>query len=174
MLWKNKPALCQGYCIKYLIQKFLDTLPSGSLPPLWPPLGSWVARLCSATLWSLWTGASAQPPWIPRGFYLSFSDVFFVHLRIRRGGVEQISVTSCIQFIQFNMYGVLPGCISVYYTHTDANRGQKRALNPLELEFMGGCKQPCRCLELNLSHIEEYPVLSATEPYLKLQVTHYL
>jgi hypothetical protein len=43
----------------------------------------------------------------------------------------------------------------------------QRAMDPLELELIGGCDQICGCWELNLDPLEEQPVLLTTEPPLE-------
>ena len=44
--------------------------------------------------------------------------------------------------------------------------GQKRVLNPLELE-LDSCELPCGCCKLNLGPLEEQPVLLTAEPSLQ-------
>lgn len=57
----------------------------------------------------------------------------------------------------FYMLGVWFACVSVHLWVPDAQRGQKRVLNPLELE-VHVCELPCGCLELSLGPLEEQPV----------------
>lgn len=68
--------------------------------------------------------------------------------------------------IYFCVYGRF-ACMCVCATHVcSACGGQKRALDPLELE-LGGCKLSCVCWQLNPDPLEKQFVLLTTETSLQ-------